>query len=192
MSKSLHIPAGTISVDLKKKSKSYSREVKEIRRLDDLKDKGEATDEEFCRLVKLLCCIGEKYDAEYLLRRNLEMDGKSHKLYFRLFGNVIEKEFESAINSFKKEFGVSLKFVKHHYGFLDKEYNSVPIKNKKRKYKLLSENCVIRFNCSHKTGVEADVAIAPDKETLTAAEFLLLYWYKGVWLTEEEYFKRDS
>gem|GEM_PF-4459713 len=104
------------------------------------------------------------------------MDGKSHQLYYRLFGDVIEKEFESAVCSFKQEFGVALRFSKKYYGFLDKEFRSAPVANKKRKYQLLSRNCKVRFNYSYESAVEADISVATDKETLTANEFLLLYW----------------
>ncbi len=184
----IEIPAATISdVNLKRVQKFYPAEVKKIEQLGRKMGGAEGTtDAEFCQLIELLCVIGEKEKAEYLLRRNLEVGGKSHKLYFQLFGHVTEKEFESAITSFKREFGVNLTFIKQA-DFLEEFYRSSPVKNKKRKYKVLSAQCEITFSYSEEHSILADVVIVTNKPTVTAEEYILLYWYKGSWLSEDEH-----
>ena len=165
------IPAASIAdVDIAAIAEHSERTAREISRLGQLMDQGKETEEEFAQLIKLLFETGAKVEAEYLLRRNLEVGDASHSLYLELFGTVKVQEFRDAILAFRTEFETGLTLVEE-LAFLDETYL---LTSKQSNCSLPSGPCEVRFDYSERDFVSADIS------QLDGNEYLITAWVQDI------------
>jgi hypothetical protein len=147
-----------------------------IARLGSLLDQGEETPKDFFRLVRLLHQVGWTRKAEYLLRRNLEIEEEGPTLYRELFGTEKENEFTAAVDGFAAQFSVELDLLRSR-GFLDREYRTRLRQDHSGGFGLLRSPCEVRFDYANEDAVEADVS------SLETEEYVILRWVRGLWHT---------
>lgn len=143
----------------------------EIRRLGNLMEKGEDTKEDLGQLIQLLFEMDEKTEAEYLLRRNLEIGEESHTLYLKLFGKQKIKLFREAIAGFATQFHTELA-IREESDFLDETYLLPPYQTIPP---LPSGPCEVRFDFSERDFVSSDVC------QLEGNEYVVLKWVEDQW-----------
>ncbi len=175
------IPAAGIGdTDLDAIARTDPAAAKEIARLENLMNRGEESKDDFLRLCQLLFEVGSVADSEYLLRRNMDYyEGES--LYRRLFGTAKQEEFDTAIDAFKSQFGLSLTVVEKD-DFLETTFHSDGGPPRSDDFQLLSDPCEIKMGYIQQDKIEADIVLlATDRDVFDADECLLMYFVNGVW-----------
>ncbi len=180
MSGEYEIPAAGIdNVDLDSIRMSHPDAAVEIERLGALLSAGEESEEDLRRLGALLHDVGEVAEAEYLLRRNLDVGDQTHSLYLQLFGDEKEKEFLEAIKAFRKQFDVDVELLEE-FGFLDQLFLMSPGTPVDPELMLLGMPCEVNFHYSFEDCVRADV-ICDER-----AEAAIMSWREGIWEIAED------
>lgn len=144
--------------------------------------RAQATEDDFVRLVKLLCHSGCSSEAEYLLRVNLLIgngeelreDPERARLYVELFGTKRQKELESAITAFANRFSAQLS-NRAGATFLvgyDCELRSKELKP----YRLQNVPCAISFEYTHREHIQAELWSLKEEDQL-----IFLKWQKSNW-----------
>ena len=173
--------AGLGDTDLDAVARTHPDAAKQIARLAERMAFGKDTPEEFCTLCQLLHDVGEPGNAEYLLRRNLDVGHPSHELYLKLFGMEKPNKFKSAIESFETQFEIALELVEEA-DFLEATYRTDGGPSRIGAFALLAEPCAVRFAYARRAEIECGVTNQDSRrDTLEGAERLLLLFTNGVW-----------
>jgi hypothetical protein len=177
------IPAANIGeTDLEAIAQVNPAAAAEIATLRDRMDLGEETEEEFLRLCRLLCEVGSRGSAEYLLRRNL--DGEvALSVYAELFGDEKPAEFERSIRTFESQFGARLRHVAT-LGFLETKFASEGAMNVPGAATVLAGPFQATFGYIERDSIEVLVTAEDPSGELTDAALLIFDGER--WVPEDD------
>ncbi len=148
----------------------------EIRRLGQLMNDGEETEEEFVRLIRMVHEAGFTVKGESLLRVNMMGVPDGRAMYLELYGTEKPDAYSTAIAAFQSQFELTLSFVKET-DFLIHEYECVPHGDCLVRPELLSEPCILMFCYGDEDIVEAHVNVSSDIN-----RFAVLLWDNSEWI----------